>query len=89
MIKLETSFNAVGFVYSILILAVVILCLSFYVIAVKMAGNRGRSQFGWFLFALFFSPILAMIFLALLGETDEKRLEKIREEETIRAMYRN
>lgn len=49
-----------------------------------MANKRGRSRLGWFVFTLFFSPFLAMLFLALLGETDERRRERIIEEEEFR-----
>jgi Na+/melibiose symporter-like transporter len=54
----------------------------------KMAKKRGRSQWGWLVFSIFLSPILAMLFIVLLGETDERRHQRIREEEEIRAKYR-
>jgi hypothetical protein len=50
----------------------------------KMARSRGRSYWGWFLFSFFFSPLLSIIILACLGDTEERRKEKIYEAEEIR-----
>jgi len=83
------TFDWKGFLIAIAVIASALLVIMLYVIPVKMANKRGRSAFGWFVFSIFFSPVLAMVFLAVLGETDEKRHERIREEETIRAMYRS
>ena len=68
------------------ILAIIIILM---IIPIKMANQRGRSAFGWFLFSIIFSPFLAMLFLLLLGETDDKRYERIIEEEELRNRYRN
>jgi len=70
------------------VIAIVILVILSIVIPVKMAKKRGRSGFGWFVFCLFFSPFLAILLLAVLGETDEKRRERIIEEEKLRNQYR-
>jgi hypothetical protein len=34
----------------------------------QMAANRGRSQVGWVIFSLVFSPVMACLLLWLLGE---------------------
>lgn len=54
-----------------------------------MANKRGRSGLFWFLFSLIISPFLSMLFLYFLGETEEKRRERIIEEEKLRNLYRN
>lgn len=54
-----------------------------------MANKRGRAAWFWFLFSLIFSPFLSMLFLFFLGETKNKRRERIIEEEKIRNSYRN
>ncbi len=54
-----------------------------------MAKKRGRSQFGWFVFSMLFSPILGMIFLVFLGETEEKRKERLMEEINLRLKLEN
>lgn len=41
-----------------------------------MAKNYGRSVAEWLLIAIFFSPIVAIIGLAALGKTLEKRFEE-------------
>ncbi|RED26938.1 hypothetical protein BD847_0869 [Flavobacterium cutihirudinis] len=74
--------------FTILALTILTLVILLISIPVKMANKRGRSGFGWFIFCLFFSPFLAMLLLAVLGETDEKRRERIIEEEKLRNQYR-
>ena len=77
----------------ILVILVMIICLSvlalFCLIPVSMAKKRGRRQFGWFIFSMLFSPILGMIFLAFLGETEEKRKERLTEEINLRLRLEN
>lgn len=55
-------------------------------IPASMAEKRGRSQAGWFIFSLFFSPLLAIVIISLLGETEEKRKERLWEEAELRAL---
>ncbi|MDO5666016.1 MAG: hypothetical protein Q4G63_12285 [Bacteroidia bacterium] len=78
-----------GLIVLIIVLLIVIGFIALCMIPTSMAKKRGRSQFGWFLFSFLFSPILGMIFLACLGETDQKRQEKIWEEEQWRKMMRD
>lgn len=85
----EVSFDWYGLAFTLIVVFFAALIIAFYVIPVKMANKRGRSTFGWFLFSLIFSPFLAMLFLFLLGETDEKRNERIINEEKLRNLYRN
>lgn len=61
----------------------------FPLLIAKAARKRGRSGFFWFLIALFISPLLAMLFLLLLGDTDAKRREKIVSEERLRNSIRS
>jgi hypothetical protein len=89
MNKTDLLFNWEKFLFIILVLAIVIFLIILIVIPVKMANKRGRSSIGWFIFCLVFSPFLAMLFLALLGETDEKRRERIIEEEKLKNKYSN
>ncbi len=49
----------------------------------NMAIKRGRSYLGWFLFSMFTNPLIAMIFLYLIGDTEEIRLSKIKEKAEI------
>lgn len=68
------------------VLLILVVFISLCMIPTSMAKKRGRSQFGWFLFSFLFSPILGMIFLACLGETDDRRKERIMEEEELRQL---
>ena len=52
------------------------------------AEKRGRGYWGWWIFSFIFSPLIGIIVVLILGETDERRLEKIREEEEIRSQFR-
>lgn len=61
----------------------VLLC----VLVGRLASKRGRSSLGWFLIAFFFSPLIAALLVALLGETDAQRHARIIEEETIRRSF--
>lgn len=70
-----------------LILIIAVIAILFYIPA-SMAEKRGRSVLGWFIFSLLFSPLLAIIFLACMGETDKKRLKRIQEEEELRLSIR-
>lgn len=38
-----------------------------------MAERRGRSQLGWVILSLLFSPVLACLLLALLGDNPHRK----------------
>ncbi len=59
-----------------IIVLIGLLILLYFYIPIKMAHNRGRSGFWWVVIAFVTSPILAYIFLAIAGNSEEK----IREE---------
>jgi hypothetical protein len=67
-----------------LIFVVLAVWVIFCFIVASMAKKRGRDQTGYVLLAIFFSPLIAIIILLISGESDEKRLEKVKEEEEIR-----
>lgn len=53
-------------------------------VTASLARKKGRSGFGWFVIACIITPYLSMIILACLGETEEKRRERIMDEERLR-----
>lgn len=57
-------------------------------VTASAARKRGRSGIGWFLLACVISPYLSLIILACLGETEEKKRERIFEEELLRKQIR-
>ena len=72
-----------------IVLLVLLYFLIFPLLIAKAARKRGRSGFFWFLVALFISPLLAILILILLGDTDSKRREKIVSEELLRNRLRD
>jgi len=57
-------------------------------VTASVARKRGRSGIGWFLLACVISPYISLIVLACIGETDEKKRDRIYEEELIRKSIR-
>ena len=55
-----------------IIVLIGLLVLLYFYIPIKMAHNRGRSGFWWVVIAFVTSPILAYIFLAIAGNSEEK-----------------
>jgi hypothetical protein len=53
-----------------------------------MAHAKGRSDAGWLMLSLIISPILCIILLAILGDTNSKRHEKLLEDEQMRTLIR-
>ena len=49
-----------------------------------VAQKRGRSTWLWFIISIFITIFFAVLLLLVLGETDEKRKERIAEDEHIR-----
>ena len=84
----EIIFDWKYFLVAVFYLFIVLFIITLLVIPVKMATKRGRSGFLWFMFSLLLSPVLSMLLIYFLGETDEKRKERIREEEQLRNLYR-
>lgn len=70
-------------------IVILFLYIAISMVPVSMANKRGRSKFGWFLFSFLISPLFAIIILACLGETEEKRMSRIMEEEEYRQMIRS
>lgn len=54
---------------------IIYVALCFVVYAV--ANSKGRSGCGWFLLSLLISPLIAIIIVAIIGDTDEKRRETL------------
>ena len=50
----------------------------------RTAEKKGRDGLFWFFFAFLLSPLLGMLFVAFLSETDSHRRKRIEEEERIR-----
>lgn len=68
-------------IISAIILLGVCVYLLFYIIPAYMAEKRGRSVMGWFFLSILITPIYTAFIIFCLGETDEKRKERIFQEE--------
>lgn len=76
-----------------IIAAIVLVALAYFfafpLLIARAAKNHGRSGVLWFIFSLFISPLLALLFLIALGDTDAKRKERWLREEQIKNMVQN
>lgn len=71
------------------ILAVIlILWIVFCILAGNIAKNNGRSFWGIFFVSLLLSPVIGAILALLMGESTGHAIERIREEERLRAEIR-
>jgi len=73
-----------GVLYIIFWLGIIAVYIALMVLLYRAADKTGRSTGGWTFFALFTTPLFCLILIYLLGETDEKRRERIKEEEELR-----
>lgn len=67
-------------------LLIFVVYIAFCMIPVGLAKKHGRSQFGWFFLSFLVSPLLGLIILACLGETEEKRKERVIEDAELRQL---
>ena len=82
--------NWAPIIIGIIVLGVLAYCLAFPLLIAQAAKNHGRSGILWFLFSLIISPLLAVLLLIALGDTDSKRKERWLKEEAIRnRVYNN
>lgn len=70
--KMETLANVLGTGFILWFVAGIIICLGIVFI---MAENYGRSTASWLIIAILYSPVIAIIGLAALGKTPEKKFE--------------
>lgn len=84
--EVYVNYPMILFALAIFIILILLLLLSFAV--GKMASRRGRSVLFWFILSLFVSPLICMLILYLMEETDSKRRERIIEEERLRNAFR-
>ena len=68
----------------LMVLVVLAYFLLFPILVAKAARNRGRSGTLWFFLSLLISPILTVLLLLAMGDTDAKRRERWMHEDQIR-----
>ncbi|MEO6941135.1 MAG: hypothetical protein ABI444_13555 [Candidatus Kapaibacterium sp.] len=57
---------------SLFIFIILVVYLGFCLIPTRMAKKKGRSAFGLFVLAVFFTPIVALIVILLLAPIEKK-----------------
>lgn len=67
---------------------IIVFFIGTWFITISMAEKRGRNQVLWFILSIIF-PIYAIFALFFLGETQDRRMERIMEEERWRKMERD
>lgn len=70
------------------LLILVVSSLAFSALVGFVASSRGRSWENWFLISLFLSPLVGFVAVLAMGETREARLDRIQDEERLRAAIR-
>lgn len=70
-LQAQSGGNAGAFAF-LLLLILLAISIGLFVLVYKLAAKRERSTLGWILFSLFFSPVLAIILLLILGDSSAK-----------------
>ena len=71
-----------------LILGIILVCIPLMFGVYYIAERNGRDAVVWLLLSLFISPIVCIIILLCLSETEEKRERRIVDEELLRQRVR-
>ena len=78
---------------SIVILLVILIGIAYIIfipICVAVIANKqGRSGLIWFFLSILLNPFFSILILIALGDTDEKRKQKVIEDEKVRLSIRN
>lgn len=86
---MQTEFNSTGFFIVLGIIAIIVNALILLYYVHEMASKNGRSSFYWVIFSLCLTPIVSIILLSCIGETEEKRRERLlKDEEYLRFMLK-
>lgn len=84
---MQIKFNSIDFLTIVVIMALIVNAIVLFYYVYEMANTRGRSAFYWIFFSLFATPVTGIILLACVGETEEKRIERLyQDEEYLRKM---
>lgn len=84
----QTEFNSIGFLAVILIIVIIVNAFILLYYVYEMACKNGRSSFYWVTFSLCLTPIVSIILLSCIGETEEKRRERLLKDEEYLKMMR-
>jgi len=84
---MQTEFNSMGFFAIVILIAIIINAIILFWYVYEIASKNGRSIFYWVVFSLCLTPIVSIILLFCIGETEDKRRERLlKDEEYLRMM---
>lgn len=84
---MQTEFKSIEFLIILGIIAIIVNALILLYYVYEMSCKNGRSSLYWIIFSICLTPIFGIILLYCIGETEEKRRERLlKDEEYIRMM---
>ena len=83
----EFNLTALALLAIAIIFIAIFIILFYYVY--EMANIKGRSVFYWILFSFFTTPLIGIILLKCIGETEEQRRKNIIQEEELKQLIRH
>lgn len=85
---MQTEFNFIGFLIVVALIALIVNVIILLWYVSEMASKNGRSVFYWVVFSLFITPIISIVLLFCIGETDAKRRERLLKDDELLKMIR-
>lgn len=81
------EFDSISFFAVLIMLAIIINALILLYYVYELACKNGRSSLYWIILSLCVTPIISIILLSCIGETEEKRRERLwKDEEYLKLM---
>ena len=84
---MQMEFDSISFFAILIMLAIIINALILLYYVYELACRNGRSSLYWIILSLCVTPIISIILLSCIGETEEKRRERLwKDEEYLKLM---
>ena len=84
---MQTEFKSIEFLIILGIIAIIVNALILLYYVYEMSCKNGRSSLYWIFISLCLTPIFDIILLYCIGETEEKRRERLlKDEDYLRIM---
>lgn len=81
------EFDSISFFAVLIVLAIIVNALILLYYVYELACKNGRSSLYWIILSLCVTPIISIILLSCIGETEEKRRERLwKDEEYLKLM---
>lgn len=81
------GFDSISFFAVLIMLAIIVNALILLYYVYELACKNGRSSLYWIILSLCLTPIISIILLSCIGETEEKRRERLwKDEEYLKLM---